>query len=118
MRWIASKISTVLVLGLLSPAMAGAQGTSTPAAGESAGEVQPIPRSPLELPARITIDALPKEATFDFPAIDRFLSPWIDWKSRMADKNGFRLGTDYQTVSQWSDNSSGEEDSAFGGPAA
>jgi porin len=73
-----------------------------------------IPRGPTEVPARIEEDTRPKEATFDFPGVDRFLKPWTDWKARVAKEHGFRLGFDYQPVAQWSNNTVGEDFAAGG----
>jgi porin len=73
-----------------------------------------IPRGPGNVSARLEADSRQKETTFDFPGIDRFLTPWTDWKSRVGEEHKFRPGFDYQPVSQWSDNSEGE-DSAVGG---
>lgn len=73
-----------------------------------------IPRGPDDVSARIETDTKPKEVAFDFPGIDQFLKPWTDWKARVAEQYGLRLGFDYQPVVQWSNNTAGE-DSAAGG---
>jgi porin len=73
-----------------------------------------IPRGPDDISTRIEADTRPQKVTFDFPGIDRFFKPWDDWKSRIAEEHGFRLGFDYQPAIQWANNSVGD-DSAAGG---
>ena len=73
-----------------------------------------IPRGPDDVQTRIETDSQPKEVTFDFPAFDKFLKPWTDWKARIAEEHRFRLGFDYQPVGQWANNTVGD-DSAIGG---
>ena len=106
-RSIVPAVATVLVLGLCP-------GTGANAQDEEAASERVIPRGPGEVPARIQADTRPKDVTFDWPGVDNFLKPWTDWKGRVAEEHKFRLGFDYQPVSQWSDNSE-NEDSAFGG---
>ena len=101
----------ILVLGL-GPWTGVAAQKSESAQAEPSAPV--IPRGPGEVPARIQADSKPKDVTFDWPGIDNFLKPWTDWKGRIVEEHKFRLGFDYQPVSQWSDNSE-NEDSAFGG---
>ena len=76
--------------------------------------VATLPRGPLDVPAQIESDSRQKKATFDLAGFDEFISPWMDWKTRLSDEQGLQLGVDYQPVVQWSDNTEGD-DSAFGG---
>ena len=108
---------TVLVALILVPSPwtnAYAEEPETPKSVEPGAAQRSIPRGPLEVPARIEADSRPKQATFDLSALDPFLQPWNDWKARIAEEHGFRLGFDYQPVSQWSNNTLGD-DSAAGG---
>ena len=107
-RSIVPIVAVVLVLVLCPGTGANAQDE------QAAASERVIPRGPGEVPARIQADTKPKDVTFDWPGVDNFLKPWTDWKGRVAEEHKFRLGFDYQPVSQWSDNSE-NEDSAFGG---
>jgi porin len=55
-----------------------------------------------------------KKPAFEFPAFDRFLAPWFDWKRRLSDQ-GFALGVDYVALYQGADESLTEEDKAASG---
>ena len=106
---------TWIVVGLWS--CTGAYAQQMEAAEDSAVATKDphvIPRGPGEVTARLEADTKPKEATFDFPGVDRFLKPWTDWNARVAEEHKFRLGFDYQAVSQGANNTVGD-DSATGG---
>ena len=103
----------VLAFGLCPLSFAYAE-TSETKNNKTELEQKSIPRSPDDVSTRIQTDSQPKEATFDFPGIDRLFKPWDEWKARVAEEHGFRLGFDYQPVVQWSNNTTGE-DSAVGG---
>ena len=101
----------ILVLGLGPWTGVSAQESAD---SETAASAPVIPRGPNEVEGRIQEQAA-RQDQFDLPGVDQFLRPWTDWKGRVAEEQNFRLGLDYQPVSQWSDNSDGAEDSAFGG---
>ena len=83
-------------------------------ADEQATEVARIPTGPTTVTGTLEEIDASKESEFDFPAIDRALQPWLDWKARIAERYGFNLGFDYNFNSQWSNNTSGETDAVGG----
>ena len=114
------RVGTTVLIGmillsvwLLTGTMAYAE-TQDPKQEKTDIRPNPILRGPDDVELRIEADSQPKEATFDFPAFDKFLKPWTDWKAHMAEKHRFRLGFDYQPVGQWANNTVGD-DSAVGG---
>lgn len=107
-----ASILLAVALGIAVPGVAISEELSAPTV--SVGQARTIPRGPNEVSARIEADNEPKETTFDFPGIDRALEPWNDWKSRIAEDKGVRLGFDYNFATQGANNEAGE-DSATGG---
>lgn len=56
-----------------------------------------------------------KEPAVRFPEIDAFLKPWFDWKRRVNDDYGLRLGVDYNALYQRaSETLTGERQAASG----
>lgn len=55
-----------------------------------------------------------KRPAFEFPAFDRFLQPYFDWKAALREK-GFALGIDYSTVYQGANESLTDTDDAASG---
>ena len=57
-----------------------------------------------------------KESAFRFPGLDRFLSPWFNWKRGISEKYGLEIGLDYSALYQGaSDTLPGNEDNAASG---
>ena len=108
-------VRSIVVLAFLALGFSPGAGV----AAQEAGEVEDapatdgtngrlIPRGPGNVTARLEADSQEKETSFDFPGVDQFLEPWTNWKSRVGEEHKFRPGFDYQPVSQWSNNSEGE----------
>ena len=71
---------------------------------------------PNDVPQIINRNDKQKSSLFIFPQIDKAISPWLNFKSKLNDDYGFKLGTDYQFLYQDASNSIDEdEDDASGG---
>ena len=56
-----------------------------------------------------------KEPAFRFPAFDRTMGRWFDWKRRVNEEHGFQMGGHYVSLYQSLSDSLGEEDDAWSG---
>lgn len=71
---------------------------------------------PSSVGAQLREDDEPKEPAFRFPGIDRFFTPWFDWKRKIREEHGLHLGVDYNVLNQSaSDTLPGNEDRAASG---
>ena len=69
---------------------------------------------PLDVSQTLEENDRVKEPVFILPSVDRALKPWFDFKAKLNERYGFKLGTDYQFVSQWANDSLGEDYAAGG----
>lgn len=71
---------------------------------------------PTSVSEQMREDAEVREPAFRFPAIDSFLSPWIDWKGSISERYGLNLGIDYSALYQGASDTlpQGEDKAASG----
>ena len=70
---------------------------------------------PTSVAAELEEDDTLRTPAFRFPAFDKLMGPWFDWKSRVNEKNRLQLGGHYVSLYQSIDRSLTEEDDAWSG---
>jgi porin len=107
---VAGLVCTVLVLIALALPAAAKEGSKT----KSGYEDVPQFGGPSSTGAQLEEDNAVTVPLLRFPAIDKALKPWFDWKGRLNNNYGFSFGFDYTALGQAVSDSPGE-DSAAGG---
>jgi porin len=107
-----SALCATALLGLSSGAVF-AQTTTAPEDQTLSGYGQP---PSLETGDSVTedlwIDDHRVEGVLTFPKVEKFFSPWFDWKKRLNDKYGLKLQFSYQSSHQGVNQSLGETNAA------
>ena len=107
---VAGLVGSVLVLiALALPAAAKEESTTK-------SDYEDVPQfgGPSSTGAQLEEDNAVTVPLLRFPAIDKALKPWFDWKGRLNKNYGFSFGLDYTALGQAVSDSPGE-DSAAGG---
>jgi len=92
------------------------QSTTGTSSGKKAGYDDPPGfGAPFSVPGQLDEDDREKVPVVRFPAIDRGLKPWYDWKKRLNESRGLQLGLDYTTLYQRLDDSLTGEERAWSG---
>jgi len=69
---------------------------------------------PTSVGAQIKSDAGEKKAAYRFEGLTKYMQPYYDFKARVAKKNGFAFGADYNALYQNASKSPGEDNAASG----
>ena len=71
--------------------------------------------SPDSVGSQLEDDDRVKQAAIVFPEVDEFLKPWFEWKKKINQEYGLKLGTDYAITYQGaSDSLTGKDNAASG----
>lgn len=107
------KVTYGAALLFLSSVCANAQSSSTDHSQTLSGYKEP---ASLETGDSVTedlwIDNHRVDGLLTFPRIEKFFSPWFDWKKRINDKYGLELGFSYQSLRQEVNKTLGEDNAA------
>ena len=89
----------------------------TEGAGDAASGTTPSSGlgGPASVEGQLQEDAAPTEPVLRLPAIDDFLQPYFDWKTRLNEDTGFSFGLDYSLLYQVANSSPTDNRDAFGG---
>ncbi len=106
-------VTSSAVLIFLTSLGASAQSSSTDQSQTLSGYSEP---ASLETGDSVTedlwIDNHRVDGLLAFPRLQKFFSPWFDWKKRVNDKYGLELGFSYQTLRQEVNRTLGEDNAA------
>ncbi len=84
--------------------------------GKAGYESDPGFAGPASTTSQLEEDDAVKEPTLKFPAFDRAIKPWFDWKRKLKEEHGLQLGVAYTSLYQAaSEAPDGAEDAAGSG---
>ncbi len=110
---VARRVKCGAMLLVLSSVCANAQSGATDQKSTLSGYNEP---ASLETGDSVTedlwIDNHRVDGLLAFPRIEKFFSPWFDWKKRVNDRYGLELGFSYQSLRQEVNRTLGEDDAA------
>ena len=96
---------------LLSPLLSSAQDSG---ADTDSAERVALAGGPNDVREIIQSNDRRKDSLFALPQVDDAISPWLNFKQRLNEDYGFKLGTDYQVLYQEASDSLGEDEAAGG----
>jgi porin len=106
-------MSTALLV-MVTPALSQEAQSQNTKESKSGYEARTTMSGPLDVSQTLEENDRVKELVFILPSVDCALKPWFDFKAKLNERYGFKLGTDYQFVSQWANDSLGEDYAAGG----
>ena len=108
-----TRLASLVLTVVLAASSAGAETSAKQRAGQKSGYGDDEDfGGPASVEGQLEEDDRVKQPVLRFPAVDRILQPWFDWKRRLHDELGLDLGFDYNVLYQSLDDALPGDDNA------